>query len=350
MIQRKILDNIEASEDLFLLGVVSLEKDELAYKRYLNWLKCGNHAGMTYMENHKNLRHDPSLLLPDAKSCLVLGYNYNLGDKLSHVKKGPLIAQYARLKDYHKFLRKEASSFAEKLKQLYPDLQYRVLVDSAPLLEKSLAAKTKLGFIGKNSLFIHPKLGSLFFLCEILVDHEVVTDVKAPVDPDKRSVEFGGCGTCRRCASFCPTGALDQDYVLDSSKCLSYYTIEHRDTIPLKYWPFLVKYLYGCDLCQLVCPYNRKAPISKTPYKVFESATELFSVATMDQEFYEKTFGGTPMVRAKKQGLQRNALIAMVVSSDKRLSEALDLLKSGETHPLVLKTIEQIPAYLKQNP
>ncbi len=342
MLNRKSLEKILNKGDSVLLGVVDLKEDLGSYQHYLKWLEDEKHAGMDYMENHKDLRLDPQKLMPGSRSCLVLAYNYNLGDKLSDLKEGPKIAQYARLKDYHKFLRKQGKALAEQLKVLKPDLEYRVLVDSAPLFEKAMAAKTSKGFLGKNTLFIHPTLGSYYFLFEILLNCELSVDSKVAVNPKERSAELGGCGSCRRCSSFCPTGALDKEYTIDARKCLSYYTIEHRGTIPLEYWPFLEKYLYGCDICQMVCPYNREAKISKTPFVALKETPDLYDVATMDQIFYEKTFGGTPMTRAKRQGLQRNALIAMTVMKDARLNDAMAHVRESNPHPLLQDTLEQI--------
>ena len=341
-LNRDILEALVKEHSLVLFGLVELKEDSLAYKRYLEWLSNQKHAGMFYMENYKALRKDPRLMLEGAQSSLVLGYNYYGGDKLSDLHSGvPRIAQYARLKDYHKFLRKKCEKLVLELQKKYPELKARICVDSAPILEKNIAAKSREGFIGKNSLFIHPKLGSYFSLVEVLLNLPVVSEFKEPVDPSKRT-SLGGCGSCKRCQVHCPTGALNEDHSLDSSLCLSYYTIEHRDFVPLKFWPHFKKYLFGCDICQLVCPYNRGSSLTEKTYQKLGPYVDLFSVATMDQEFYEKTFGGTPMVRAKKEGLQRNALIAMAVTENPQLQKALALLKEQSLKLVLEETIWQI--------
>lgn len=342
MFVREDINQIANDQGLVLLGCVNLEEDSFSYNKYLIWLQKKKHAKMHYMEKHKNFRKTPSELLKNSKSALVLAYNYYQGDKYSDLRSSlPRIAQYARLKDYHKFLRKKGEKIVSFLQEKNPTLNSRILVDSAPILEKSLAANSLEGFIGKNSLFIHPKLGSYYFLFEILLDCEVSYDLKAFVDPKKRT-HLGGCGTCQRCSVYCPTGALDQEYVLDARKCISYYTIEHRGVIPKKYWPYLKDYIFGCDICQMVCPYNKGLSLTELIYKKLEPHVDLFKIATMDQKEYEKIFGGTPLTRAKKEGLQRNALIAMTMTCDKRLLEAIQVLMSGEVKQVVFDTICQI--------
>ena len=176
---------------------------------------------------------------------------------------------------------------------------------------------------------------------------ELDYDEKKSVDPEERTKD-GGCGSCRRCAVFCPTGALDKAYSLDSKKCLSYYTIEHRGTVPFEFWPHFKKYFFGCDICQLVCPYNRGVSLTEKIYQKLPPSVDLFEVATMDQKFYEDLFGGTPLTRAKKEGLQRNALIAMTVTGDSRLEEALEVLKGEVVKPVLLDTLLQIRDYRKK--
>ncbi len=300
---------------------------------------------MTYLEDHLALRADPRGLLAGAKSAVIVGLNYYLGDRQRSVTDDavPRVAQYARLKDYHKLLWRKGELILDGLKREFgAETVGRVVVDSAPVLERALAARGGRGFIGKNTCFIDAERGSFFLLAEILTTIELPIAEVDPVDPTQRG-ERGGCGTCKRCQVHCPTGALAKDYSLDANLCLAYWTIENRGEIPEKFWPWLKQYVFGCDICQLVCPYNRGAELQKDAELVkLREPPALFDVATMDARIYERLFGGTPMTRAKREGLIRNALIAMTVTKDARLDEALRLVDGRETAPVLKGTLAQI--------
>lgn len=306
---------------------------------------------MSFLESNVELRRDPRKLLPGARSVIAVGMNYYLGDKLRSSEWGvtPRIAQYARLRDYHRFLRRLGEDLADWISEaLAPEsISNRVLVDTAPILERSIAARAGGGFIGKNTCFIHPKLGSWILLAEILTTADLSFESPHNVVPSTRS-EHGGCGSCRRCQVYCPTGALNLDYVLDANRCLAYWTIEHRGVIPEEFWPWLGKYYFGCDICQLVCPYNRGAKILENQNLVhFKQPPSLFDIATMDQSGYERMFGGTPMTRAKRHGLKRNALIAMAVTDHPQLFSAMKLAPQGEAESVVSDTVNQIVLWLQ---
>ncbi len=297
---------------------------------------------MGFLEKNLPLRENPTGLLEGAKQALIFGLNYYQGDRLSEALQGTArIAQYARLKDYHKSLRRRGEAIVAELKGRFPDLNSRVLVDSAPLLERALANRTSKGFIGKNTCYIHPEKGSMFLLSEILLDQEIMAaDVKPPLDPAFRT-EAGGCGSCKRCQVYCPTGALDEAFRLDARKCLSYWTIEHRGTIPEEFWPWVKTYLFGCDLCQLACPYNRSQVVSKEEVILKAAQVDPFAIACMSQAYYVAFFGGTPATRAKRSGLRRNALIALCEMQDPRLEEAIASV-GAEDERVLHETIEQI--------
>jgi epoxyqueuosine reductase len=342
---RSELEKIVAAAGLELLGVVPLGVEE-GFSFFSSWLEAGNHAEMAYLANNVHCRRDPRELLPGARSAIILGLPYYQGDKFRRSKEdeNPAVAQYARLKDYHRYFRKQAEQIVASLQKLSHEAHaYRIVVDSAPLLERALAAKTHTGFIGKNTMYIHPTKGSFFLLGEILSNMPLSLDTPAAVDPQQRSSQ-GGCGTCTRCQVFCPTGALDQAYSLDARKCLSYYTIEHRGTIPVEYWRWLPYSLFGCDICQLVCPYNRGAQTANAALVKIKKLPPLEEIVLMDQRYYAETFGGTPMTRAKKQGLQRNALIVMIVENHPRLAEVLASAEVRD-NPLLAATAAQIDEY-----
>ncbi len=331
------LDALFQGENLTFLGVVSLDvqEDFLAYRR---WLEDGKHAEMHFLENHQELRADPSTLLPGAKSAVLFGLRYDQGDERQTEE--PRVAQYARFADYHRVLREKG----ERIVEACGWENARVLVDSAPLLERALAAKSERGFIGKNTCYIHPTKGSLILLGEILTTAELEFDKKVPVDPTVHD-RHGGCGACKECQVHCPTGALNEAYQIDSSLCLAYWTIENRGPIPEKFWPWLGEYYFGCDICQLVCPYNLKVRDYSLPREIkVRTYPPLFEIATMDQKQYENYFGGTPMTRAKRNGLRRNALIAMRVKNDPKLEEALALAEQDAESPIA-ETIRQVRAY-----
>lgn len=345
MLTRNTLKSLIESHDLEFFGVVLLgvEPRFADFEQFLNERRDG---GLNYLREYLDVRKDSRLILENAKCAIIIGLPYNCGDKFNRGSQfgKPRIAQYARFRDYHKILKQKGTLIAQELASIWQKkLGFRVVSDSAPLLERALAERTLAGFIGKNTCFIHPQKGSLFCLAEIIID-QMISDIdsKIAVEPTKRSND-GGCGSCRRCQVNCPTKALASDYKIDASKCLSYYSIEHRGLIPFEYWPFFRWYWYGCDICQLVCPYNRQSIVAVQKYKTWVQEQPLFEVATMTQKSYELMFGGTPMTRAKIFGLQRNALIAMFVTDDKQLEEAIAVLEHREeTHPIVLATIEQI--------
>jgi len=339
---RDSFEKMFSDQGLIFLGVVDLENQD-SFTKFQAWLKEGKHAGMAYLEKYLHCRQYPKELLANAKTSLVYAFNYNLGDRGIEPDK-PRAAQYARFKDYHKVLRTKGEKVLELIAERFGDQEFvgRVMVDTAPLLERSFAAKTHQGFIGKNTMYIHPTRGSFLLLGEIFLSLDLNSDEKEIINPEKRVPGIGGCGSCTRCQSFCPTGALDSAYKLDSNKCLSYWSIEHRGIVPVKFWPWFKKYYFGCDICQLVCPYNRG--VAETNFKDHVrpiDSLDLNDIACMDQSFYEVNFGGTPMTRAKIEGLRRNALIAMVVTNHPNLASALDLADSSEF--LVLReTVKQV--------
>jgi epoxyqueuosine reductase len=331
-----------AQEGLEFLGIAPATTEEKTVRAFQEWLLQKKHADMFYLEKYLEVRQDPTLLLPGAKSIVVFAWNYYQGDRWSDLKSSgvPAVAQYARLADYHKVMAQKAEAIAEKIRvELGCDdsVRFRSAIDTLPLFERDVAARTAEGFIGKNSMFIHPTKGSFLLLGSLLTTLDLTVDVPSGVDPEVRSPR-GGCGTCQRCQVYCPTGALAEDYKVDASKCLSYWTIENRGTIPEVYWPWLRYYYFGCDICQLVCPYNKHIETSRTKPNELPS---LYDVATMDQRNYEKFFGGTSMTRAKRSGLRRNALIAMTVLRDPRLDEAIRGV-DVDSHPVLEETVTQI--------
>lgn len=321
-LNHEILAEFAKAHGLLFLGALPLAEEE-RYASFQDWLAEGRQASMHYMENYEDVRRDPSRVMTGARSALLFAFSY--GNQESLKSKDSRIAQYARLKDYHKFLKQKISAVeqdyvaAEKI-----NWNSKTCVDTAPVLERALAEKMQDSFIGKNTCLIHRKHGSFLLLGELFVDALVEQPEVNPIRHESRG-ESGGCGTCKRCQTHCPTGALDKDYTIDARKCLSYWTIEHRGMIPEEYWKWLGEYWYGCDICQNVCPFNRnveEADVSSVKHQPLENL-DLLTVATMNQKTYESVFGGSPMTRAKISGLRRNALIAMYVNQHEKLTEAV---------------------------
>lgn len=270
------------------------------------WIAEGHHAGMHYMENHRDIRLNPKGLVEGAKSVISVALNYYPPKRLS--EELPHIAYYAYGKDYHIVVK-------EMLQKLWKELLLsytsggtsadktpiaRCFTDSAPILERYWAWKAGLGWIGKNTNLIIPGKGSFFFLGEIITTWEV--DI---YDNPQRN----RCGNCTRCLKACPTGALEQERKLNANKCLSYLTIENRGEIPTEQANQLGNRIYGCDTCQEVCPWNRFA--HPTPIKAFHPTTNLLSIRKEDlknfsREDYTRIFTQSAVKRAKYEGLLRN--------------------------------------------
>lgn len=261
-----------------------------AASAYRRWIASRRHAGMAYMERHTRLRDDPRLLLDGAATIIVAAFNYYPS------RHHPAIADYALGRDYHDELRERLSAAAGRISTQFGG-DTRVCVDSAPIRERYWAVRAGVGFIGRNSQLIIPGTGSYCFLGEILWTK--------PVDPD--APHTGGCDGCGKCVSSCPGRAIMPDKTIDARRCLSYLTIEHRGPLPAG--TELCGRLFGCDICQRVCPHNRDA----RPSEIFGPrpgvmAVTRESVIAMTPEEFAATFKGSPVKRAKLEGLRRNAL------------------------------------------
>jgi epoxyqueuosine reductase len=234
------------------------EQEILNFERWINEEK---HAGMKWLERQKEKRKNPSLILHNIKSIISLAYIYD--SPFTHNENHPKISRYAWGKtDYHKYLKKKLKKLCyeikSELKNEYTDIDLLYYVDDGPVAEKSYAVKSGIGWQGKNSLVINPEFGSFFFLCEILTNIEL--------KPDKPMEDF--CGSCSICSNACPTGALDEEYKLDANLCVAYHNIENKENIPE--YINLHNWLFGCDICQDVCPYNK--------HKYFTSETDFFPI------------------------------------------------------------------------
>lgn len=265
--------------------------------RLEKWLKDGMHGEMQYMENHFDKRLDPRVLVPGAKSVISLLLNYYPGQQQR--PDAPKISKYAYGKDYHLVIKDKLFAFLGRLRDEIGDVDGRVFVDSAPVMDKAWARKSGLGWIGKNGNLIHPKNGSFFFIAELILDLELV--------PDGPIRDY--CGTCTRCMDACPTDALRQPYVVDGSRCISYLTIELKNAIPEEFKAQTDDWMFGCDVCQDVCPWNRFSKPHQEP--AFMPGQTLLNMSEKDwqeltQETFSAIFRDSAVKRTKYTGLMRN--------------------------------------------
>jgi epoxyqueuosine reductase len=283
----------------FLTGISPVAHMDEEAKNLEKWLKNGFHGKMSYMENHFDKRVDPGKLIPGAKSILSFGYNYYT-EKKQLDELAPKISKYAFGRDYHKVVKSRLKSLFNYIREEIGSVEGRYFVDSAPILERDWAKKSGLGWIGKNTLLINPKKGSYFFLAEMILDLELEYDTSIK----------DHCGTCTKCIEACPTEAISpKGYVLNGSKCISYLTIELKDSIPDEFSEKMENWMFGCDICQDVCPWNRFS--SKHNESDFEPTQKLLDMTEknwqdLDENIFDKLFKGSPVKRTKYQGLRRN--------------------------------------------
>lgn len=265
--------------------------------RLENWLKKNQHGTMDYMADYFDKRLDPTLLVPDSKSVISLLLNYYPPD--FQVEDSYKISKYAYGKDYHSVLKKKLKKLLRAIRTEIGDVSGRAFMDFAPVMEKSWAAKSGLGWVGKNANLITQKTGSFYFIAELILDLELEYD----------NPTTDHCGSCTACIDACPTQAIVAPYVVDGSKCISYYTIELKENIPQEMKGKLDDWMFGCDVCQDVCPWNRFSKAHNEP--LFTPYPELLSYSKKDweeitEETFAKVFTNSPLKRTKLEGLKRN--------------------------------------------
>lgn len=281
------------------VGICKADEIDLSAKEHLNdWIKQGYQADMDYLSRNTDKRENPALLVDGAKSIVCVALNYYPHQKQRDTS--PQFAYYAYGKDYHDVVKEKLRELFRFIRTIVPQVNGREFVDTAPILERYWAQKAGLGFIGKNSLLIIPGKGSFFFLGELIVDIEL--------EYDSPSTDIS-CGNCTRCQTACPTGAFEKFYSLNSNKCISYQTIENRGKIDENIVPRLANNLYGCDICQKVCPFNKFSKPHRTgqflPSEEFLSI-DYNTLQTMTEEDYRRIFKGSAVKRVKFSGLMRN--------------------------------------------
>jgi epoxyqueuosine reductase len=328
--------------DAGLVGLPHANQERDA-TRFEEWVQAGRAGSMSYLERREAgaadeagrlLRSRVAIPFPWARSVLVCWANYNnpLARSIEQADEGEgWIARYAwsgrkdadgtqRASDYHKVLLKRMKTIEARLHEEHGKFDARTFVDTGPVVERTLAEAAGLGWTGKNACVIHPKLGSYGFLSVLLTSLEAEVEPQPLTIPDR-------CGSCRRCLEACPTGALVEPYQMDATKCISYLTIEHRGAIAPELMEGMGRQVFGCDICQDVCPWNRKAPVGVDPE--LEPRGELVNpaleaLAAMDEAKFESKFNGSPVRRAGFLGLKRNVAIAIGNSRLHRLAPWLE--------------------------
>lgn len=299
MISRKIIINIAKEVGFDLVGVVRADHLSIEHNRFNKWILEGNASSLDYLKRNVEKRFDASILVDGARSVVVCAISY-----LSPYSRGydegcrTKIASYALARDYHLTIKEMLQEMAARLKEHYPTLLFRAFTDSAPLAEKSYAVRAGLGWIGRNSLVVTPSHGSMLHLGELVISEEV--------DEYDKPMESVGCGECRRCIEACPNGAILDNRTIDTRRCISCRTIEREaegESIDLDGW------IFGCDACQVVCPYNKRAPLhTNAKFAPLYDPTTLDGEAwlAMSEEEFQAMAGTTAMTRAGLARIQKN--------------------------------------------
>jgi epoxyqueuosine reductase len=310
-----------------LAGIARAEPLPDDSRRYLDWVERGMAGAMGYLTDRRaSVRTDPKLLLASARSIICVGKLYNQPEPRSTDLADPglgWVSRYAWGEDYHHVVRRALENLAAKLG---PDHEYKICVDTAPLLERSYAREAGLGWIGKNTCLIDQEIGSWVFLGEILTSLEIAADTPPP---DR-------CGTCTRCIDACPTQAIaPAGYEIDARRCIPYFTIELHGAAPEELRAHIGQHIFGCDICQDVCPWNSRAPIAQEPaFEARHFAPPLEELASLTEDEFRARFHASPIQRAKYAGFLRNVAIAMGNSKLEKFRDPLETL-AAFPNPLV---------------
>lgn len=303
-----------------LVGVCQAA-DAPGFERFRSWLSAGYAGEMHYLADRLNAYKHPDAVLDGVRSLVMLGLNYRTCEPQEATTGQGTISCYAWGEiDYHDFVHPRLKQLRAFLLERRPAAQVRGVIDTAPLLEREFAQLAGLGWIGKNTLLLNKQFGSWFFLASLLTDVELQAD--APFETDH-------CGTCRACLDVCPTDAFPQPYVLDATKCISYLTIELRNHIPAELRSGMGNWLFGCDDCQTVCPWNRHAPITQQlefAARPQQNPIDLIALFDLDDDQFRTRFRQTPLWRSKRRGILRNAAIAL---GNQRAVQAINALVKG---------------------
>lgn len=304
-----LIKQLAAQAGFDYCGIAKAVKLDDDARRLEKWLHEQRHGSMQYMERYFDMRIDPRLLVPGTKSVITLLKNYYPSERQN--PDAPKVSKYAYSNDYHDIIRKDLHIFFDEIKKHLGDIQGRGFVDSAPVLERSWAQKSGLGWIGKNGMLINKQSGSFYFIATLMIDMELQYD--NPIAKDY-------CGTCTKCIDYCPTEAILPDKVIDAKKCISYFTIELKDNIiPKEMQGKFENWMFGCDICNDVCPWNRFANTHQDGR--FLPIREIINFSNKDwleltEESFKKIFKHSPLKRSKYNGIMRNLRFLQI--SDER--------------------------------
>jgi epoxyqueuosine reductase len=326
-------------------GVASLEPLEHG-AALVRWLERGEHAGMAYLERRVKERLEPARVLPGARSvlCVALRYWPLAGEAEPDGDLWPRVARYARGTDYHALMGARLEGLAAKARAAFPGVETRQYVDTGPVLERELAARAGIGVFGKNTCLLDREMGSWFLLGELFLTLDLA--------PDEPLAEL--CGSCTLCLDACPTGALVEPFRLDSNRCISYWTIEHRGALPEGVSEAVGDWVFGCDICQEVCPWNRRrhalgaAEHAELRLSGERGELDLAGLLALDRDEYVERFRGSPMKRARHDGLRRNAATAMGNRGEERYLQALASALAGDAEPAVRVAAERARARIER--
>lgn len=294
-----------------------------------SWLGDNRHGEMNWIERNASKRVDPQLVLPGARSVICLAASYHSPNRQSAISNRQFgeVARYARFTDYHDVLADKLKALSAFVNQLAADTRSLWYVDTGPILERDLAQRAGIGFVGKHTNVISRKLGNWFFLAEILTTLELEPDA-----PEKNR-----CGSCSRCITACPTNAITAPFQLDARLCISYLTIELKGSIPVELRPLIGNRIYGCDDCLAACPWNRFAregSLMKPHARADLATPDLIELLQLDDARFKTKFAGTPMLRTKRRGILRNVCVALGNTGDKSALPALEKA-CGDSEPLI---------------
>lgn len=298
MLSSEHIKQAAAEAGFDLCGITPVKPFRRNEEAFVKWLENGYHSSLSYLERNRDKRFDASRLVEGARSVVVCAVGYKSSLSEGYPPEWPAkVASYAACEDYHSIIKVMLRVMSERLRARYPDLRGRIFTDSAPLCEKPLAVEAGLGWIGRQSLLVTPRFGSFVLLGEIVLCDDV--------DLYDRPFDGSLCGTCRACVEACPNGAVLDDRTIDTSRCISCHTVERQpdNRIDLHGW------IFGCDMCQSCCPYNRRAPQHRNPRfdPLFDPRTMTASEWRMlDDEAFEARFGRTPMMRSGRSRIAAN--------------------------------------------
>jgi epoxyqueuosine reductase len=289
-----------------LVGFAKADLLEDETEKLKQWLNRGYHASMNYMEKNLHKRKGVKEILPNAKSVISLALNYYIPEKYSNEKNisrscPPVgkVSRYAWGKDYHLVIWQKLDELETELKKFEPELETISYVDTGPVMDKVWAVHAGIGWMGKHTNVINPNYGSWFFIATIITNHEF----------DYSEIILDHCGTCTACIDACPTNAIVQEYVVDANKCISYQTIENKEEIPIELKGKFENWIFGCDICQDVCPWNQKFSQQSWIQDFHPLNKELYydEIISLDENVFKERFAESPLKRTKLKGLQRNA-------------------------------------------